>query len=126
MEILRNNNQGHSEGGNDLVSEMMKMIEAVGSYICFRKTQRKECLKLVRRLKLLLPLLEETNESIPIPTRAFQSFLTLNKALLSAKKLLKQCNFGSKIFLVSFSFNILKGYLCNYYVNILTLYLCYF
>ncbi|KAK9051886.1 hypothetical protein SSX86_028514 [Deinandra increscens subsp. villosa] len=97
MEILRNN-QG--EDGGDLVVEMMKMIETVGSYTCFRRTQRKECLKLVRRLKLLIPLLEEIKElNQLIPTRAFQSFVNLKKALLSAKKLLKQCNFGSKIFL---------------------------
>ncbi|KAI3745277.1 hypothetical protein L1987_58388 [Smallanthus sonchifolius] len=97
MEILRNN-QG--EDGNDVVGEMMEVIETVGSYTGFRKTQRKECLKLVRRLKLLIPLLEETKEmNQSIPTRAFQSFVNLKKALLSAKKLLKQCNFGSKIFL---------------------------
>lgn len=87
--------------GDDLVAEMMNMIETVGSYTNFRRTQKKECLKLVRRLKLLIPLLEETKEmNQPIPTRAFQSFVHLKKALFSAKKLLKQCNFGSKIFLV--------------------------
>ncbi|KAJ0726065.1 putative adaptor protein Cbl domain superfamily [Helianthus annuus] len=95
MGILRNN-----EGGDDVIAEMMEMIETVGSYTNFRRTQRKECLKLVRRLKLLIPLLEETKElNQAIPTRAFQSFVHLKKALLSAKKLLKQCNFGSKIFL---------------------------
>ncbi|KAI7741262.1 hypothetical protein M8C21_022870 [Ambrosia artemisiifolia] len=98
MGILRNNES--SDDGNDVVAEMMEMIETVGSYTNFRRTQRKECLKLVRRLKLLIPLLEETKEmNQVIPTRAFQSFLHLKKALLSAKKLLKQCNFGSKIFL---------------------------
>ncbi|KAK1434382.1 hypothetical protein QVD17_00121 [Tagetes erecta] len=93
---------GENEGddGNDLVAEMMDMIETVGSYTNFRRTQRKECLKLVRRLKLLIPLLEETKEmNQQIPTRAFQSFVHLKKPLLSAMKLLKQCNFGSKIFL---------------------------
>lgn len=125
MEILRNNINTHSnnnnndeeeEGGNDdLVSEMMKMIETVGSYMGFRRTQRKECLKLVRRLKLLLPLLEETKEmNQSIPTRAFQSFLQLKKALLSAKKLLKQCNFGSKIFLALESDAVISRFHCVY------------
>ncbi|XP_076942236.1 U-box domain-containing protein 15-like [Bidens hawaiensis] len=101
MGILRNNEGDDGSGnGNDVVAEMMEMIEAVGSYTGFRRTQRKECLKLVRRLKLLIPLLEEIKEiNQAIPTRAFQSFVHLKKALLSAKKLLKQCNFGSKIFL---------------------------
>ncbi|PWA81806.1 plant U-Box 15 [Artemisia annua] len=100
MEILKKNEGGGDHDEVDMISEMIQMIEQVGSYTCFRRTQRKECLKLVRRLKLLIPLLEETkemNESLPIS--AFHSFAHLRKALLSAKKLLKHCNFGSKIFL---------------------------
>lgn len=114
MEILRSNEGDES---NDLVAEMIEIIETVGSYMGFRRTQRKECLKLVRRLKLLIPLFEEIKEmNQSIPTRAFQSFVTLKKALLSAKKLLKHCNFGSKIFLVvplANYFKISEGYLCQ-------------
>lgn len=111
MEILRN------EGGGDdnLVGEMVKMIETVGSYMGFRRTQRKECLKLVRRLQLLLPLLEEIKEmNQSIPTRAFQSFVNLKKSLLSAKKLLKHCNFGSKIFLAMESDAVMSRFHCVY------------
>ncbi|XP_071697315.1 U-box domain-containing protein 15 [Rutidosis leptorrhynchoides] len=110
MENLRN------AEGDDLVAEMMNMIDTVTSYTCFRRTQRKECLKLVRRLKLLFPLFEETkemNQSIPTTT-AFYSFLTLKKALFSAKKLLKQCNFGSKIFLALESDAIMSRFHCVY------------
>ncbi|GFQ01856.1 U-box domain-containing protein 15 [Phtheirospermum japonicum] len=80
---------------------MLETIEKVGSYSSFRKTQRKECLNLVRRLKLLTPLLEEVKEVKPssISTEALCKLVDLNKSLLSSKKLLKTCNFGSKIFL---------------------------
>lgn len=112
MEISRSN---EGEEGNDLVAEMIEIIETVGSYMGFRRTQRKECLKLVRRLKLLVPLFEEIKEMNQlIPTRAFQFFVNLKKALLSAKKLLKQCNFGSKIFLALESDAVMSRFLSVY------------
>ncbi|KAJ9704617.1 hypothetical protein PVL29_002936 [Vitis rotundifolia] len=90
---------GSSEG--DVIGEMMEVIENVGSYVGFRRTQRKESLNLVRRLKLLVPLLEELRE---LGTAAFSGealgcLARLKKALVSAKKLLKSCNYGSKIYL---------------------------
>lgn len=89
-------------GGDDVVREMVEMIEKMGSYSDFRKTQRKECLNLVRRLKLLTPLLEEIRELHPsISDHAFNHLVGLKKALLASKKLLKTCNSTSKIFLVS-------------------------
>ncbi|KAL3813963.1 hypothetical protein ACJIZ3_015231 [Penstemon smallii] len=90
-----------SGNGDEFVKEMMELIEKVCSYSGFRKTQRKECLNLVRRLKLLVPLLEEIKELNPSTNDhwVFNSLLNLKKALLAAKKLLKTCNSGSKIFL---------------------------
>lgn len=91
------------EGGNgvEVVKEMVELIEKVGSYVGFRNTQRKECLNLVRRLKLLTPLLEEIKELDPsIPNAALSALVNLKKALLASKKVLKTCNSGSKIFLV--------------------------
>ncbi|KAJ6365592.1 hypothetical protein OIU76_030384 [Salix suchowensis] len=69
-----------SNGGDEVcaVKEMMDVIDTVGSYVGYRRTQRKECLNLVRRLKLLV---------------------NLKKSLLGAKKLLKKCGCGSKIYL---------------------------
>ncbi|PIN25753.1 Ubiquitin--protein ligase [Handroanthus impetiginosus] len=88
------------ENGVEVVKEMVEAIEKVGSYVGFRKTQRKECLNLVRRLKLLVPLLEEIRELDPsISLLALSHLVNLKKALLASKKLLKTCNFGSKIFL---------------------------
>lgn len=85
---------GCSMGEENLVKQMVHMVENVGSYGGFRKTQRKECLNLVRRLRLLIPLLEELDSD-----EALCYLDSLNKALLAAKKLLKTCISGSKIFL---------------------------
>lgn len=87
---------------SDVVKESMELIETVGSYVGFRKTQRKECLSLVRRLKLLVPLLEEFRElGTSVSGKVLNCLADLRKALLAAKKLLKHCNYGSKIYLVS-------------------------
>ena len=86
---------------SEVVRELMEVIETVGSYAGFRKTQRKECLNLVRRLKLLVPLLEEIRElDKSVSGLGLNSLASLKKALLGAKKLLKNCNYGSKIYLV--------------------------
>ncbi|XP_015893053.3 U-box domain-containing protein 15 isoform X1 [Ziziphus jujuba] len=84
----------------DLVGELMGLIESLGSYSGFRKTQRKECFNLVRRLKLLIPLLEEIKEiDSLVSSKALSGLGSLKKALQFAKKLLKDCNYGSKIYL---------------------------
>ncbi|GLT63210.1 hypothetical protein SLA2020_357890 [Shorea laevis] len=86
--------------GSDVVRELMEVIDTVGSYTGYRKTQRKECLNLVRRLKLLIPLLEEMRElEESVSGLALNSLVNLKKALVAAKKLLKDCNYGSKIYL---------------------------
>lgn len=97
------------DGKINVVQELFQVMETVGSFVSFRRTQRKESLNLVRRLKLLVPLLEEIKDLCSsISDEAFSSVLNLRKALLSARKLLKQCNYGSKIYLVSglFSFSL--------------------
>ncbi|CAK7329091.1 unnamed protein product [Dovyalis caffra] len=94
-----------SNGGDevDVVKEMMDVIKAVGLYVGYRKTQRKECVNMVRRLKLLVPLLEEIEEIDKHKLLSREglktSLVNLKKALLGAKKLLKKCSNGSKIYL---------------------------
>ncbi|KAL3597758.1 hypothetical protein D5086_009395 [Populus alba] len=94
-----------SDGGDgvDVVKEMVDVIETVGLYVGYRRTQRKECLNLVRRLKLLVPLLEEIKEidhhKLSSSEGLKTSLVNLKKALLGAKKLLKKCGCGSKIYL---------------------------
>lgn len=107
MEVEGEERENVEEGKINVVQELFQVMETVGSFVSFRRTQRKESLNLVRRLKLLVPLLEEIKDLCSsISDEAFSSVLNLRKALLSARKLLKQCNYGSKIYLVSglFSF----------------------
>ncbi|KAK6946527.1 Armadillo [Dillenia turbinata] len=85
---------------SNVVKGLMDVIDTVGSYVGFRRTQRKECLSLVRRLKLLVSFLEEIREAnSPLSPKGLSCLLNLKNSLLSAKKLLKYCNFGSKIYL---------------------------
>ncbi|XP_021903873.1 U-box domain-containing protein 15-like [Carica papaya] len=90
-----------SKGGDTgMVRELMDVIMTVGSYSGYRRTQRKECLNLVRRLKFLMPLLEEIRELDASVLRVSCNGLTnLRKAFFAARKLLKHCNDGSKIYL---------------------------
>ncbi|KAL7237167.1 hypothetical protein ACSBR1_020274 [Camellia fascicularis] len=90
------------ESESDVVKELMEVIETLGSFVSYRRTQRKECLNLVRRLKLLVPLLEELRDQhlhTPISDEALNCLANLKKALCYAKKLLSTCSHGSKIYL---------------------------
>lgn len=111
------NQNGVSSSLNEcdlVVKELMQVIDTIGSYGGFRKTQRKECLNMVRRLKLLVPLLEEIRElDGQVSSEALNCLANLKKPLLAAKKLLKDCNYGSKIYLVSCHFMSVK-YLLNF------------
>ncbi|KAJ4964613.1 hypothetical protein NE237_016462 [Protea cynaroides] len=85
---------------SEVMQELMDVIETVGLFTDYRRTQKKECYNLVRRMKLLVPLLEEINEyDGPIPDEAMRCLCDLKKALLLGKKLLKFCHDGSKIYL---------------------------
>ncbi|KAH0684969.1 hypothetical protein KY285_021706 [Solanum tuberosum] len=84
----------------DLVYELMGIIQTISSYAEFRRTQRKESRNLVRRMKLLLPLLEEIRDfEGKIPESGVQCLVKMKKAFHSAKKLLKTCHCGSKLYL---------------------------
>lgn len=99
----------------DVIVEMMEVIENVGSYAAFRRTQRKESLNLVRRLKLLVPLLEELRElgKAGVSGEVSGCLARLKAALVSARKLLKCCNYGSKIYLVCLSLPLLlRSHFC--------------
>ncbi|KAI4336700.1 hypothetical protein L6164_015193 [Bauhinia variegata] len=94
------------EGGNELnakialVEQVQGVIEAVAQFGDYRLTQRKECHTLVRRLKLLLPLIEEIRElDSPIPENGMTWLCNMKDTLLITKKLLQLCSEGSKIYL---------------------------
>ena len=96
-------NESSSDEKNDLVEEIQQVIESVVQFGDYRRTQRKESHNLVRRFKLMLPLLEELRDlPQPFPEIGVAWLTKLKDALLLAKDLLKLCSQGSKIHLVIF------------------------
>lgn len=84
-----------------VLQDLVGVVELVAQFGDYRRTQKKECYNLVRRLKLLLPLFEELRDlETPMPEKGTACLCNLKKAFLLAKKLLKTCNEGSKIYLV--------------------------
>ncbi|KAJ6708625.1 U-BOX DOMAIN-CONTAINING PROTEIN 15 [Salix koriyanagi] len=85
----------------DIAQEILRVIESVARLGDYRRSHKKECYGLVRRMKLLLPFLEEIKDfDGPISDAGMASLSSLKKALVLAKKLLTTCNEGSKIYLV--------------------------
>ncbi|KAJ9186346.1 hypothetical protein P3X46_001926 [Hevea brasiliensis] len=86
--------------GSELVQEILNIVESVAQFADYRRTHKKDCFSLVRRMKLLLPLLEEIREyNAPISDKGISCLSNLKKAFILARKLLKICNEGSKIHL---------------------------
>ncbi|KAF7101621.1 hypothetical protein CFC21_102898 [Triticum aestivum] len=84
----------------DLVEELLATVNSARAYSEFRRTQRKECHNLLRWLQLILPLLEELRDSAPrLTDDAYRRLTLLGRALSAARRLLRSCNDGSKIFL---------------------------
>ncbi|RWV84878.1 hypothetical protein GW17_00053378 [Ensete ventricosum] len=93
--------EGEEHDVADLVGELLEIIDSVGSFAAYRRTQRKESFNLVRRMKLVAPLLEELQDlEYPIPDAAYARLCGLLKAFSVARKLLRCCHDGSKIYLV--------------------------
>lgn len=90
---------------SQVITELIGVIEYVKAIPDFRITQKAPSCCLVRRLKLLLPLLEEIRDlESPLPEECCICLRKLHKAFRSAKKLLKACSVGSKIYLVRTAF----------------------
>lgn len=94
-----------AEEEGDVVKALFNVIEFVGSLPNYQWMQRKECFNLVRRIKQLVPMLEEVREleTGPLPAEAEAFLVNLKKLFVSAKKLLRFCHDGSKIYLVRIS-----------------------
>ncbi|KAK4383382.1 U-box domain-containing protein 15 [Sesamum angolense] len=88
-------------GDENVVEEILEIIDSVKAIGDYRKTQKKECHNLVRRMKLFLPLLEEIKDvdKAAIPEAAVGCLKKLRRAFRSARKFLKLCHAGSKIYL---------------------------
>lgn len=87
----------------NVAEELISVTEYVKSIREYYKMARKECNIMVRRLQLILPLLEEIKDMekpAVLPKSAVDCLEKLKFAFLSAKTLLTTCHSGSKIYLV--------------------------
>lgn len=105
--------RGRSKSEENLVEDSIAVIESVKKIGEFRRTQRKEGANLVRRMKLFLPFLEDIREvdNADVPLPAISCFKKLNKAFRSARKLLRFCHDGSKIYLVRCTYILIAHFL---------------
>ncbi|XP_077246322.1 plant U-Box 15 [Tasmannia lanceolata] len=99
-DLVEEENVTKAQDENYMTQGMIYIISSVGSFVDFQRMQRKECFNLIRRMKMLLPLLEEIQEiEEPLSVEAITCLSNLKKVLSSARKLLRNCNEGSKIYL---------------------------
>nr|BAK07679.1 predicted protein [Hordeum vulgare subsp. vulgare] len=86
----------------DLLDELLATVGAARAFQEFRRSQRKECFTLLRWLQLVLPLIEELREASPprpLTDDAYRRLALLSRAFQAARRLLRCCHDGSKIFL---------------------------
>ncbi|OAY67439.1 U-box domain-containing protein 15, partial [Ananas comosus] len=99
-EVVAERAIAREQDDDELVLELLDVIESVRSFGDYRRSQKKECFNLVRWMKLVVPFLEELQEiAAPIPDAAYNRLSALAKAFAAAKKLLRCCHDGSKIYL---------------------------
>ena len=98
---------GRQLSDGDLLDELLATVGSARAFQEFRRSQRKECFNLLRWLQLVLPLIEELREaapSRPLTDDAYRRLSLLGRAFLAARRLLRCCHDGSKIFLVRIHF----------------------
>jgi hypothetical protein len=84
-----------------LVEDLLAAVACARSFQEFRRSQRKESFGLQRWLQLVLPLIQEIREIGPSLTDdAYRHLALLGRAFHAARRLLRCCHDGSKIFLV--------------------------
>ncbi|KAG6789309.1 hypothetical protein POTOM_005401 [Populus tomentosa] len=90
------------KGGGEVVEILIETVNKIASISDYRCTVKKQYCNLARRLKLLIPMLEEIRDSKDsiIPQQTLKALVLLKQALDSAKDLLIFGCEGSKIYLV--------------------------
>lgn len=93
--------EGEGGEGARVLRSLIKTVNEITLITDFRRSHKRECQNLVRRVKLMLPLFEEVKDAeTSISEAALPIFSLLEKALQAAKQLLQFCRDGSKLYLV--------------------------
>lgn len=84
-----------------LAESLAKMVQDISRFTDFHQSHKRQCINLIRRIKLLLPLFEEMIEVKSfLPEAIMPVFKTLEQVLQSAKVLLQSCHGDSKLYLI--------------------------
>jgi hypothetical protein len=94
--------EGAEEEG-EVVERLVELVGEIASISDFRNSYRRQFCNLSRRIRLLVPMLEEAKEApTPLPAASEAALRRLRDALHGAGELLRLGSSGSKIFLVGF------------------------
>eukprot|EP00249_Psilotum_nudum_P009391 c21905_g2_i1 orf=370-900(+) len=94
-------NRGTESSSSPLIQSLIDSVNEIAVIGEYRKVIKKEGANLTRRVKLLAPLFEELKECRrPFSEKALTCLSSLDRALRSAKDVLRFCHEGSKIYLV--------------------------
>uniref|UniRef100_A0A0D9WUB5 RING-type E3 ubiquitin transferase n=1 Tax=Leersia perrieri TaxID=77586 RepID=A0A0D9WUB5_9ORYZ len=94
---------GRQLSDGDLLDDLLSTANSARAFKEFRQAHRKDCLNLLRQLQLLLPLVHDIRDSPstspPLSDDAYRRLALLGRAFHAARRLLRCCHDGSKIFL---------------------------
>ncbi|XP_066395677.1 protein spotted leaf 11-like [Miscanthus floridulus] len=92
--------EGADEEGQ-VVERLVELVSEIAAISDFRNSYRRQFCNLSRRIRLLVPMLEEAKEApAPLPAASEAALRRLRDALHAARELLRLGSSGSKIFLV--------------------------
>ncbi|TKV96854.2 hypothetical protein SEVIR_9G456100v4 [Setaria viridis] len=85
----------------EVVERLVELVGEIAAISDFRNSYRRQFCNLSRRIRLLVPMLEEAKEApTPLPVASEAALRRLREALYGAGELLRLGSSGSKIFLV--------------------------
>ncbi|KAJ7297499.1 hypothetical protein O6H91_19G024100 [Diphasiastrum complanatum] len=89
------------EISHPFIQSIIMVLNDIACNVEYKRFNMKDSANLIRRLKLITPLFEEMREiKCPLTKGALASLQEFSKALQSAERILRQCQSGSKLFLV--------------------------
>lgn len=95
--------EGADEEEGPVVERLVELVSEIAAISDFRNSYRRQFCNLSRRIRLLVPMLEEAKEApTPLPAASEAALRRLREALHAARELLRLGSSGSKIFLVRF------------------------
>ena len=95
--------EAKAEEEGELVERLVELVGEIAAISDFRNSYRRQFCNLSRRIRLLVPMLEEAKEApTPLPAASEAALRRLRDALHGAGELLRLGSSGSKIFLVGF------------------------